>query len=270
MADSLAVEAILRHLPVPSHWNLHVFDHLASTNTLALGWAAKNAPHGTVLLAESQSAGRGRGHRIWRTPRGTALALSVILRPSIELDRVPWIGLAAALATVDAIEAVTGLQCRVKWPNDVLIGQRKVAGILTECRFKTENAPPAVVVGIGVNVNNRAAAFPEDIRTSATSLLDAGGSETDRNQLAAALLDALIRWVGTLRHGVEEVSGRWMMASATLGQHLAVLTPDGVVEGADRGLDPTGCLMLEQRDGVRRAIHSGEVLLCRTAVPPLV
>ncbi len=270
MADPLSIEAILNRLSVPDQWNIHVFDHLTSTNTLALEWAATDAPHGTVLLAELQSAGRGRGDRPWRTPRGTALALSVILRPFIENERVPWIGLAAAVATVDAIEAVSGLQCRVKWPNDVLIGQKKVAGILTECRFKTENAPPAVVVGIGVNVNNRAAALPEDIRASATSLLDATGGETDRNQLAAALLDALACWVGTLRHGVEKLSGRWTMASATRGQQLAILTPDGVVEGADRGLDSTGCLMLEQRNGVRRAIHSGEVLLCRTAVPPLV
>lgn len=270
MADSLAVEAILSHLSAPGHWDLHVFDRLASTNTLALEWAAKDAPHGTVLLAESQSAGRGRGDRTWRTPRGTALALSVILRPSAELDRVPWIGLAAAVATVDAIQAVTGLQCRVKWPNDVLIAQKKVAGILTEWRFKTGSAPPAVVVGIGINVNNRAAALPTDVRALATSLLDATGRTIDRNQLAAALLDALARWVGTLKDGVEAVSERWTLASATLGQPLAVLTPDGVIEGVDRGLDPTGCLILEQRDGARRAIHSGEVLLCRTAVPPLV
>jgi BirA family biotin operon repressor/biotin-[acetyl-CoA-carboxylase] ligase len=271
MANPLTVDAIRHELTAPGSWVVHVVDRLASTNTTALEWAASGAPHGTVLLAESQSAGRGRGDRSWRTPQGQALALSVILRPDLEADRRSWIGLAAAIAVVDAIDTVTGTPCRLKWPNDILIGPKKVGGVLTESRSPVDPvAPPAMVVGIGVNVNNRAAALPRDVRASSISLLDATGEVTDRNRLVAATLNALARVLESLRHGTHTLVERWTTVSATRGHHLAILTPQGLIEGTERGLDSTGRLILSQRDGSDRAVHSGEVLLCRTASPPTV
>lgn len=271
MATALAVDAIRGFLSAPAAWAVHVVERVASTNTVALEWAAAGAPAGTALLAESQTAGRGRGGRAWRTPDGTSLALSVILRPTIAPDRLPWIGIAAAVATVEAILDVAGVACRVKWPNDILIGARKVAGILAERRAEAGGTEtPAVVIGVGVNVNNRAAALPADVRDAAISLLDATGRATDRNRLAAALLDRLAWRVGELGDGRDELARRWTAASATLGQHLAVTTPGGLIEGADEGLDPSGSLLLRQPDGRRVAVHSGEVLLCRTASPPLL
>ena len=210
MATALSVDAIRGFLSAPAAWTVHVVERVASTNTVALEWAAAGAPAGTALLAESQTAGRGRGGRTWRTPDGTSLALSVILRPAVAPDRLSWAAIAAAVATVEAIRDVAGVACRVKWPNDILIGARKVAGILTERRAEAGGAEtPAVVIGVGVNVNNRAAALPEDVRDSAISLLDATGRATDRNRLAAALLDRLAHRVGELGDGRDELARRW-------------------------------------------------------------
>ncbi|MFZ5861625.1 MAG: biotin--[acetyl-CoA-carboxylase] ligase [Nitrospirota bacterium] len=260
-------DAIQRGLNDPAAWHLHVFDEVPSTNTLALDLAAQDAPEWTALLADSQTNGRGRAGREWRTPHGTALAISIIVRPRVAADARPWVGLAAALATRDAIEHVTGMSGLVKWPNDVLISGRKVAGILLETRHgAVSDAASAVVIGIGVNVNNRAAAFPESFRDTATSLLDASGTVTDRQRLAAAILNEVHQVSGELPHGIETLRARWRSASATFGAMVAVSTPGGLVEGIDHGLDPQGRLIVRTRDG-ERAIHTGEVLLCRTLAP---
>jgi BirA family biotin operon repressor/biotin-[acetyl-CoA-carboxylase] ligase len=266
---SLSLDAIQRALDDPRAWRIHVFDEVTSTNTLALERAAAGAPERTALFADAQTAGRGRAGREWRTPHGTALALSVIVRPRFGSDGWAWIGLAAALAVRDAIERVTGLSGAVKWPNDVLIAGRKVAGILMETRHAVSDASKgAVVVGIGVNVNNRAAAFPHAFRETAISLLDASGTVTDRNDLAAAVLNGLGAAIDKLPGAVEEFQDRWRAASATFGTMVSVSTPAGAVEGVDHGLDAHGRLTVHTRDG-QKFVHTGEVLLCRTAAPQI-
>lgn len=263
----LSRDAIERGLANPGAWHIQVFDEVTSTNTLALERAAAGASERTVLLADSQTDGRGRAGREWRTPRGAALALSVIFRPGFTNDLWPWLGLAAALATRDAIERVTGIPGLVKWPNDVLINGRKAAGILLETRHvAVSDAESAVVIGIGINVNNRAAAFPEAFRDTATSLLDASGTVTDRNILAAVILNELHLAVDGLPGGIEAMRTRWRSTSATFGAMVAISTPGGLVEGIDHGLDPQGRLIVRTRDG-ERTVHTGEVLLCRTAAP---
>lgn len=263
----LSLDAIQRTLTDPAAWHLHVFDEVPSTNTLALDLAGGGAPERTVVMADSQTAGRGRGGREWRTPHGTALALSVIIRPRFGNALWPWIGLAAAFAVRDAVERISGLCATVKWPNDILIGGRKIAGILLETRHAASEASEgAVVVGIGINVNNRAAAFPEAFRDTATSVFDASGTVTDRHVLAAAILNALRNGVDGLPETIETLRARWQTAGATVGAMVAVSTPGGMVEGIDRGLDPHGRLIVQTRDG-ERTVHTGEVLLCRTAAP---
>jgi BirA family biotin operon repressor/biotin-[acetyl-CoA-carboxylase] ligase len=263
----LSRDAIRRGLANPKAWHIHVFDDVPSTNTLALERAAAGAPERTVLLADSQTAGRGRAGREWRTPHGTALALSVIYRPCFGNELWPWIGLTAALAVRDAVQRVAGISSAVKWPNDVLIGGRKVAGILLETRLAASHAPDqAVVVGIGMNINNRSAALPEAFRESAISLLDASGAVTDRNDLAAATLNALNLGIEGLPDSIEILRDGWRAASATFGAMVAISTADGLVEGIDHGLDSLGRLMVRTREG-ERTVHTGDVLLCRTAAP---
>ena len=274
MASSLTVAAIRRSLSSPESWHIHVVNRLASTNTTALERAAAGAPYQTVLIAESQTAGRGRNGRVWKSPRGTALTLSAILPPPRNPRHLSWMTLAAAVATADAIENLSDVRCRFKWPNDVLIDGKKVAGILTETRGGVSH-PASIVIGIGVNVNNRAAALPEGVRDLATSLLDVTGRTVNRNRLAAAILNQLGEWSRRLSGASSErpildVRRRWTVADATAGHYVSVLTPGGPIEGVDRGLNQAGHLVLEPRDGRRRVIRSGEVLLYRTVGPPLI
>jgi BirA family biotin operon repressor/biotin-[acetyl-CoA-carboxylase] ligase len=265
----LSADAVKVGLTDPDAWHLHVFDEVPSTNTLALDLAGGGAPERTALLADSQTAGRGRGGREWRTPPGVALALSVIIRPRFTSELWPWIGLAAAFAVRDGIERVAGLRGTLKWPNDVLISGRKVAGVLMESRFhQSDPSGGAVVVGIGVNVNNRAAAFPESFRDTAASVLDLSGVVTDRNELAAAILNGLDHEMRSLPGAIGTYQDRWRTVSATFGTMVTISTPTGVVEGIDRGLDAQGRLILDTREG-ERAIHTGDVLQCRTVAPLL-
>jgi BirA family biotin operon repressor/biotin-[acetyl-CoA-carboxylase] ligase len=268
MSD-LTLAAVQAHLNDPSNWHLHLLDETTSTNSLALEMAEAGAPDRTALLADCQTAGRGREGREWRTPRGTAIALSVIVRPGSGPEWWPWIGLAAAVAARDAIERVAGVGGFVKWPNDVLIGGRKVAGVLTETRWHPVRADHrAVVVGIGVNVNNRAAALPESYAASAASILDITGTLTDRNALVAEILNGLAREINGLPQHCDELRSRWTAVSATTAGQVAVSTPTGLLEGADGGLDSLGRLIVRTRDGCAHAVHTGEVLLLRTVSPP--
>lgn len=269
MSD-LTVTAVRAHLNDPRDWHLHLLNETTSTNTVALEMAEAHAPDRTALLADSQTAGRGREGREWRTPRGTAIALSVLIRPSSGPEWWPWIGLAAAVATRDAIEQVAGVDGRVKWPNDVLIGGRKIAGVLTETRWHpVRSERRAVVAGIGVNVNNRAAALPESYAGAATSIMDIAGTITDRNILVAEILNRLTREIDGLPQHSDELRSRWTAVSATVACQVAVSTPTGLLEGVDAGLDSLGRLIVRTRDGRAHAVHTGEVLLVRTASPPV-
>jgi BirA family biotin operon repressor/biotin-[acetyl-CoA-carboxylase] ligase len=270
MSD-LTLAAVRAHLNDPRDWHLHLLEETTSTNAVAMELAEAAAPHGTVVLADAQTAGRGREGREWRTPRGTAIALSVIVRPGSGPEWWPWIGLAAAVATRDAIERVTGVIGRVKWPNDVLISGRKVAGVLTETRWHpVRGTRRAVVVGVGVNVNNRAAGLPESYAAAATSILDVTGTITDRNALAAEILNGLARDIDGLPRAAGELRTRWTAASATQGGHVSVSTPTGLLEGVDDGLDSSGRLIVRTRDRCAHAIHTGDVLMLRTVSPPAV
>src|SRR5574341_104263 len=270
MSD-LTLAAVRAHLNDPSDWHLHLVDETTSTNAVALEMAEAHAPDRTALLADVQTAGRGREGREWRTPRGTAIALSVVLRPGSGPEWWPWIGLAAAVATRAAIERVAEVSGLVKWPNDVLIGGRKVAGVLTETRWhpvRTDHR--AVVVGIGVDVNNRAAALPDSYSASATSILDVTGTLTDRNVLVGEILNGLAREIKGLPQHSDELRLRWTAVSATTTGQVAVSTPTGLLEGVDDGLDSLGRLIVRTRDGRTHAVHTGEVLLLRTVSPPVV
>ncbi|MEW6683579.1 MAG: biotin--[acetyl-CoA-carboxylase] ligase [Nitrospirota bacterium] len=269
MAD-LTPAAVQRHLDSSVVWRLHFFDEVTSTNTVALDLAEAGAPDRTAVLADSQIAGRGREGREWRTHRGSAIALSAIIRPSSGPEWWPWIGLVAAVATRDAVERVSGAVGRLKWPNDILLNGRKVAGVLTETRWhplQTERR--AVVVGIGVNVNNRAATLPESFAASATSILDATGTIIDRSVLVAEMLNGLATELDGLPHSADALRSRWTAASATAGSRVAVSTPTGLIEGVDDGLDSLGRLIIRTRDGRTHAVHTGEVLLLRTMSPPV-
>jgi BirA family biotin operon repressor/biotin-[acetyl-CoA-carboxylase] ligase len=219
-----------------------------STNARARELAAAGAPHGTLVTAGEQTAGRGRQGRAWTAEPGEALLMSLIVR-GIGPDTT-LLPLATALAVSEAVESLAGeVEARIKWPNDVWIERRKVAGILLEGRPQEGWA----VIGVGLNVATRE--FPEDLRGTATSLALAGASVGVEDTLAA-LLVALERWVPAPATDVIEA---WRARDALAGERVRWATGSGVAAG----IDSTGALLVHTDDGGRVSLDAGEVHLLR-------
>lgn len=230
-----------------------------STNRRALDWAEAGAPHGALVTADHQTAGRGRMGRTWTDEPGHNLMASVVLRPQIGPERLALLGLAAALAVAAATKAVaTPLEPRVKWPNDVLLDGRKVAGILPEARSRDRDA--VVALGLGVNVNQ--VDFEDDLEATATSIRLELGRPIPRAPLLARLLLELERWVDDLAgDGGRAIPDVFAEAMLGRGATVAVVPPAGPpVTGIARGVAPTGALLLETPAGLHE-FHSGDVSL---------
>jgi BirA family biotin operon repressor/biotin-[acetyl-CoA-carboxylase] ligase len=212
-----------------------------STNSRARELAERGAPHGTLVTAREQTAGRGRQGREWVAPPGTSVLMSLVVR---ELDeRFPLLPLVAAVAVVDACESLAPVRCEIKWPNDVWIERRKVAGILVEGR----PAAGWAVLGIGLNV--AVEEFPDELRDSATSL------RVGVDSALSATLDALAHWLG--REG-DEVLAAWGERDALRGERVRWAEGSGVAAG----IDDQGSLVVETDDG-RVTLDAGEVHLER-------
>jgi BirA family transcriptional regulator, biotin operon repressor / biotin---[acetyl-CoA-carboxylase] ligase len=221
-----------------------------STQAVAFALAAEGAADRTVVVADAQTAGRGRRGRTWHDEPGASLLMSVILRPRLDPVRLPTLSLAAGVAVVEALERVTGLAARLKWPNDVLVGGRKLAGILLESRL---NAAPLVVLGIGINLAQRS--FPSDLADRATSVRLATGRDVEPDALLTALLEALDTWRARLEtEGWAPVRERWRTVADTLGRRVTV---DGVT-GLALDVDEDGALIVADGDQRRRVV-AGEV-----------
>ena len=223
-----------------------------STNQRAKELADRGAPHGTVVTADEQTAGRGRQGRSWVAPPGAAVLMSVVVR---ELDSMSMLPLGAALAVCDAAEARAPVRCQIKWPNDVWIDGRKLSGILVEGR----PAAGWAVVGIGLNVLTREDEFPEVLRSTATSLAAAGGPAVGGPAAVGETLDALLagldRWLGA---PAGEVLAAWRERDALLGWRIEW----GEGEGVAAGVDDSGSLLVDT-DAGRVALGAGEVHLRR-------
>src|SRR5215510_1870878 len=240
---------------------LHFFAAIDSTNTYAARLAREGASEGTVVIADSQSGGKGRLGRSWVSPAGVNLYLSAILRPPVSAATVPQLNLLAAVAVADTIVHICGLTPAIKWPNDVLVGGKKVCGILAE--MQTEGgALRSVVLGIGVNLNAPLSAFPEELRDKASSLLLSGGRLVDRPAFAAALLTHLEKlYVLWLEQGFPALRPAWEHYAAwMLGTPITVAAPEGTVTGTVLGLDSDGALLLQEGDGgTPRRLLAGDV-----------
>jgi len=233
-----------------------------STNADLLEQAAGGAPEGTVLVAEAQTAGRGRMGRAWLSPPGAALLFSVLLRPvAVPPARRGWIPLLTGVAIASAVAAVAGLDARLKWPNDVLVGDRKLAGILAE------QAADAIVVGVGVNVSTRRDELPVE---TATSLALEGAARTGRQELLGAALGELERWylawAGGASPGDPDACGlraEYRRRSVTLGRPVRVEFPGGdAARGTALDIDAEGRLLLRTADG-QLAVSAGDVVHLR-------
>ncbi len=234
---------------------LHFSPVTGSTNTDAVQAARAGAPHGSVYFADEQQAGRGRGNHGWRSAAGEGLYVSVLLRPALPAARLPLLPLAAGLAASQAIRAASGLSIDLRWPNDLLIGERKCGGILMESKI-ADGAVNFAVVGIGINVHQRD--FDEGLATPATSLDLESGCHVSRQALLVALLKSLEREAlalqaetagGVLACRLEDAS-TWLR-----GRHVVVHGPQACV-GVTAGLDDNGFLLVETVDG-RMTVQTG-------------
>jgi BirA family biotin operon repressor/biotin-[acetyl-CoA-carboxylase] ligase len=263
--DPAAVEAALGRA---DGWTVLHTDVTGSSNAdLALAAATRAAADRTVLITEEQTAGRGRMGRSWHAPCGSSLMISMLVRPGVSPSRRGWVGALLGLSLIEAVRGVAGLAAELKWPNDVLIGGRKCAGILAEA------AGVAVVVGAGLNVTLSAAELPKVIgATPATSLHLEGARCTDRTRLAAALLDAfadrLDRWYAA--DGDVATAGllhEYRTHCATLGSTVRVELPDGLRRtGTAVDVDDHGALVVRDAAGERHRFTAADVVHLRPAM----
>jgi BirA family biotin operon repressor/biotin-[acetyl-CoA-carboxylase] ligase len=231
------------------------YPSLTSTMDVAKREAQQGAAEGTIIIADEQTAGKGRMKRLWLSPRGT-IALSVILYPDVAY--LPSLVMLASLATVHSIEAVTGLEAQVKWPNDVLIRGKKVCGILVESELRRDIVNYAIV-GIGVNVNLRLADFPE-ILPIATSLSDELGREVSRLELIRRLLVEIERLYLALPAG-GSIYEEWRDKLVTLGRRVSVNWGITSYEGIAESVASDGSLLLRHSDGSLTKIMAGDITL---------
>ncbi len=236
--------------------NLLYLPVTSSTMDVAKQAVGNGAEEGTIVLADHQTAGRGRLGRRWWAPPESSILLSIILHP--KLEELPSLGMVAGLAVAQAIEKVTGLKPVIKWPNDILIGGKKVSGVLIESEVANE-AVRSAILGIGLNVNLDPSSMPE-IAGTATSLGEALKQEVSRLEVLRALLGEFEELYSALRHG-EPIHRLWSCRLETLGQQVTVKSGDEVHQGYAESIDEQGNLLLRCPDGSIKTIVAGEVTL---------
>ena len=245
------------------------FEKVESTNKTALQMGAAGLPSGVVILSDEQTQGVGRLNRTWISPKGVNLYLSLLLRPYQPIREFPLFSLATALAAVQAIRAVTKLEAVVKWPNDILLNDKKIAGILLEAGNKAGESP-YLVIGIGVNVNWDEADIPKDIADQTTSLKTAVGHVIDRNDLVNELLIALSeQWTLLDKWPSDLLITNLSEVCVTLGKRVRVTTADKTIEGIASGISKEGGLILQLADNSQRTIYAGDVTKVNPALPAI-
>lgn len=255
-------EKIRALLPADHPWKNFVlwFDAIDSTNTRAKLMAQEGAPHGTVLIADRQTGGRGRMGRSFCSPAGQGIYLSVILRPRCKAEHLMHLTCATAVAMCDAIQEVTGFCPGVKWINDLVAKGKKLGGILTElsiCPSDTE--VDFAVIGIGINCNQVETDFPLELQDIAISLKTITGKDISRAQLAAAMIRHLYEMDLSLLTDKPGIMARYKRHCVTLGQDIYLLRGEEKTACVALDLDPEGGLLVGYPDGSREVVQSGEV-----------
>lgn len=237
--------------------NIHFFKEVDSTNDVARELANEGAEEGTVIIAESQRSGKGRRGKRWISPSG-GVWMTIILRPDIEPPKAPQLTLVTGVAVAETLNRECGLDVGIKWPNDILIGDKKVCGILTEVKADVGNVD-YVLVGIGIDLNVDLSIFPPELRGGATSLKAELDQEIMGAELVATFLKNFETHYGEFKEGkFREILNKWRKLSKTIGNYVVVHKRGGSVYGEAVGVNKDGKLILELDDGSLRKIISGE------------
>ena len=238
----------------------HYFVELGSTNLHARTLAEQGAAQGEFVIAEAQTHGRGRLGRRWESPPGVNLYFSVILRPRLMPVHAPQITLMAAVALAETIAPLIRQAPVIKWPNDILVNDRKLAGVLSEAACSPERIDH-VILGIGLNLNYRAVSMPAELRRRATSVVDLTGNDVDRESVMVRLIHNLDRCYGELEEsGFETLRPRWDAFFGLRGRRVRIENHEHVVIGRALGIDRNGALILEDDFGELQNIYAGDVI----------
>jgi BirA family transcriptional regulator, biotin operon repressor / biotin---[acetyl-CoA-carboxylase] ligase len=230
-----------------------------STQLIAHEEAQSGAPNGTVVISEEQTSGKGRMSRPWDSADGKGIWMSVITRPALTPQQAPQMTLVAAVAVTRAIEEVAGVNPSIKWPNDILIDGKKVTGILTELQADPD-CVKAIILGIGINVNQNEEDFPEELKSIATSLKMVSGKTINRAELIAKTLEFLEHYTNLyVAHGFSPIKLLWEGYSNTVGKRIRAVMFNETIEGIAMGITEDGMLNLKLDDGSIRGIFSADI-----------
>ena len=238
---------------------VHSFDTVTSTMDVAFDLGVKSEPEGTIVCAECQTKGRGRLGRGWVSSSGKGIYLSIILRPKILPNEASKLTLLTAVATCEAIRDFTGVDCQIKWPNDLLINEKKVAGILTELSAEMDMVR-FVVIGIGINVNNSKNLLP----SKSTSLKEELSKQVSRVGLLKTVLKKFDeKYILFSKEGFKKIADEWRSLSATLGRRVKVMHQKEYTEGQAVDIDSDGGLLIRKDSGFTEKVLTGDVTFCR-------
>jgi len=241
--------------------DIQVFEQTTSTNDVVEKLARDGVKEGVVVFAESQTKGRGRLGRVWMSPSRKGLWFSVLLRPNLHPLETTQLTVISATALRRAIKTVAGLTAEIKWPNDLLLGGKKTAGILTEMSAELDRVRH-IILGIGVDVNMEASGFPADLRKIATSLRIEAGKLISRAELAAEILRELDFDYGRVRSGkFSQVADEWEAACVTIGRNVTVHVGERQFRGRAESLDDDGALLIRTEHGHLERVIGGDVML---------
>lgn len=254
-------DQILFHLNAKCPWRdtLYWYDETASTNTRAKALAKTGAPHGTVVLAGSQTAGRGRMGRSFCSPGGMGVYLSAILRPNCTPDKLMHLTCAAAVAAAQAVETVSGIDPAIKWTNDLVVNGKKLGGILTELGLDSHGLVEYAIVGIGINCCQAIQDFPPELQSMATSVNAIGCNPTTPAEMAAALIETLWQTDKRLLTEKAALMTAYKDRCMTIGQDVVLVRGEEHNYGRALDVDENGGLIVRFSDGQIRTVTSGEI-----------
>jgi len=239
--------------------NIYHYEIVNSIMDIAFNLAMDSSPEGTVVCAESQHRGRGRLGRGWFSPKSKGIYLSIVLRPTFEPSQTPKLTLLAAVAVAEAIRENTGINCQIKWPNDILVNEKKLGGILTELNAEMDRTK-FVILGIGINVNTKKASLPP----KATSLKEEKKETVSRVELTREILKQIDSFYSLFqKEGFSPIVKKWKHLSSTLGKRVKVTSQNKQVEGEALDIDKDGSLLIRKDSGFIEKIYAGDLARLR-------
>lgn len=240
--------------------HVHYYESVESTQLIAHELVRSGAPDGTVVIAEHQAAGRGRMMREWESSKGKGIWMTIIIRPDVAPHQAPQFTLVTAVAVVHAMKALfKNFTPEIKWPNDILVNGKKTTGILTEMIAETDRIQ-ALLIGIGINVNQSLEDFPQELQSIATSISVEEGEQVDRVHLVAKVLEYLEQYGDHyVKHGFPLIKSLWEESSATIGKQVKATTLREVIEGEAISITENGVLEIRQANGEIKGVYSADI-----------